>query len=140
MGLFRVLQHFNIPRKLCNLIQGLYEQTTSAVRIGSDISTWFSQTVGVRQGCILSPDLFNLFLEHVLSEAKGAFEEDFGVLANGERVSELCFADDIDIISDSIPNVQIMLDQIDMSSKQYGLEISKEKTKSMIVSKKSPLE
>jgi hypothetical protein len=134
MGMFRVLQHYNIPRKLCTLIKSLYDQAVSAVRIGSDISDWFSQSVGVRQGCILSPDLFNLFLEHILAEAKEAFDTEYGVLVNGERVTDLCFADDIDVVSDSIPNAQNMLHHINESSKHYGLEISKEKTKAMLVS------
>src|SRR5437867_6626274 len=61
VGMLRVMRHYNIPAKLCSLIKSLYDQAISAVRVGKDISDWFSQTVGVRQGCTLSPDLFNLF-------------------------------------------------------------------------------
>src|ERR1051325_1942181 len=91
-GMFRVLQHYNIPRKLTSLIKNLYSQATSAVRVGADISDWFRQTVGVRQGCIPSPDLFNLFLEHVLGEYTG------GAFVNGHRVSNLRYADDTDVM------------------------------------------
>src|SRR3981081_2239995 len=79
LGIFRVLQHYNIPRKLTALIQNLYGQAVSAVRVGADISDWFRQTV-----CVLSPDLFNLFLEHVLGEALEAYRS--GALINGRRV------------------------------------------------------
>ena len=88
--MYRVLQHYNIPKKLTALIQNLYSQAASAVRIGVDISDWFHQTVGVRQGCILSPDLFILFLEHVLSEALDVYKE--VSVSNGRRVSNLRFA------------------------------------------------
>ena len=91
-GLLRVLQHYNVRRKLVSLIQSLYSRAVSAVRVGSDVSGWFNQTVGVRQGCILSPDLFNVFLEHILNEALIAWES--GARINGRCVSNLRFADD----------------------------------------------
>ena len=61
-GMLRVLQHCNIPRKLVSLIQSLYSRAVSAVRVVSDVSSWFNQTVVVRQDCILSLDLFNCSL------------------------------------------------------------------------------
>ena len=134
-GMYRVLQHYNIPRKLTALIQNLYSQAVSAVRIGVDISDWFHQTVGVRQGCVLSPDLFNLFLEHVLSEALDAYQG--GALVNGRRVSNLRFADDIDLMGETVTEAQDILTAVHLSSQKHGLEISKEKTKVLLVSKEA---
>jgi len=131
--MFRVLQHYNIPRKLTALIQNLYGQAVSAVRVGADISDWFRQTVGVRQGCVLSPDLFNLFLEHVLGEALEAYRG--GALINGRRVSNLCFADDIDLMGETVDEAQDVLHAVHQSSQRYGLEISKNKTKVLLVAK-----
>src|SRR5437867_10439681 len=125
--MLRVMRHYNIPAKLCSLIKSLYDQAISAVRVGKDISDWFSQTVGVRQGCTLSPYLFNLFLEHILSEAKEGFDAEFGIRANGERFTpRLCFAADIDIMSETVESAQSMLQQIHDASSRYGMEISKE--------------
>ena len=132
-GMFRVLQHYNIPRKLTALIKDLYSQAVSAVRIGNDVSDWFRQTVGVRQGCVLSPDLFNLFLEHVLSEALELHQG--GALINGRRISNLRFADDIDLMGESVSEAQSILAAVHKSSKRYGLEINQDKTKVMCVSK-----
>src|SRR5437867_638955 len=81
-GMLRVMRHYNIPQKLCKLIKSLYDQAVSAVRVGNDISEWFNQTVGVRQGCTLSPDLFNLFLDHILSEARDSFDTEYEVKVN----------------------------------------------------------
>ena len=50
-------------------MQVIINRTESAVIVGHDITDWFKQTVGVRQGCIMSPDLFNLYLEHILRVA-----------------------------------------------------------------------
>ena len=132
-GMFKVMQHYNIPRKLTALIQNLYSQAVSAVRIGCDISDWFHQTVGVRQGCVLSPDLFNLFLEHVLGEALDAYEG--GALMNGQRVPDLRFADDIDLIGETVSEAQDILEAVHQSSERHGLQINREKTKVMLVAK-----
>ena len=91
LGYLLQCRHYNVPAKLCALIRSLYDQAVSAVRVGKDISDWFNQTVGVRQGCTLSPDLFNVFLENILSEAKVSFDDEFGVQVNGERLTDLCF-------------------------------------------------
>jgi hypothetical protein len=132
-GMLRVLQHYNIPRKLTAMIQNLYSQAVSAVRVGTDISDWFRQTVGVRQGCVLSPDLFNLFLEHVLAEALDVYQG--GALINGRRVSNLRFADDIDLMGETVMEAQDIVQDVHESSQRYGLEISKDKTKVLLVAK-----
>jgi hypothetical protein len=134
-GMFRVMQHYNIPRKITALIQNLYSQAVSAVRVGTDISDWFRQTVGVRQGCVLSPDLFNLFLEHVLGEALDSYQG--GALVNGRCVSNLRFADDIDLMGETVDEVQNLVHAVHQSSKRHGLEISKEKTKVLLVAKET---
>ena len=87
----------------------------------------------MRQGCVLSPDLFNLFLEHVLGEALEAYHG--GALANGRRISNLRFADDINLMGETVTDAQDILDAVDLSSQQYGLEINKEKTKVLLVTK-----
>ena len=76
----------------------------SEVRIGTDISDWFRQTVGARQDCVLSPDQFNLFLEHVMAEALDVYQG--GALINGRRISNLRFADDIDLMGETVTEEQ----------------------------------
>jgi len=49
------------------ILESLYRDTFSAVRIGADLSEWFETIAGVHQGCILSPLLFNIFLEVVMA-------------------------------------------------------------------------
>jgi hypothetical protein len=132
-GMFLVLQYHNIPGKLTSLIKNLHSQATSAVRVGADISAWFRQTVGVRQGCILSPNLFNLFLEHLLREALEAYTG--RALANGRHISNLRFADDIDIMGESVSEAQSILGAVHRSSKRHELKISKEKFEVLLVAK-----
>jgi len=74
------------------ILESLYRDTFSAVRIGADLSEWF-ETIGVLQGCILSPILFNVFL------ALG--DNNVGAAMNGNVISNLGFADDIAATTES---------------------------------------
>ena len=55
------------------------------------VGDWFRTTVGVRQGCILSPTLFNVFLERIMTDA---LEDHQGTVSIGGIITNLCFADD----------------------------------------------
>uniref|UniRef100_UPI003AF66F54 reverse transcriptase domain-containing protein n=1 Tax=Thiolapillus sp. TaxID=2017437 RepID=UPI003AF66F54 len=62
--------------------------------LNSSIGNWFRTTVGVRQGCLLSPTLFNIFLERMMTNA---LEDHEGTASIGGRtITNLNFADDID--------------------------------------------
>ena len=76
------------------VITNLYDKATSAVLFNSSIGDWFLTTVGVRQGCLLSPTLFIIFLERIITDA---LEDHEGTVSTGGRaITNLRFADDID--------------------------------------------
>ena len=59
---------YNISTNLIQVIKNLYNKATCAVIFNSTIGNWFRTTVGVRQGCLLSPTLFNIFLERISTD------------------------------------------------------------------------
>lgn len=132
-GLWQVLRNFGIPEELVVLLEDMYSKTLSAVRVDGELTDWFKITVGVRQGCGLSPDLFNLILEAVMSHAMKSTEA--GVTVNGQLLNNLRFADDIDLIADSPDQVQELTNKVNASSKRFGLKINAEKTKTMTIGK-----
>ena len=64
-----MLRNYGVPEELVALLEDLYSKSASAVRVDGELTEWFKITVGVRQGCELSPDLFNLLLEALMSHA-----------------------------------------------------------------------
>ena len=73
---------YNISANLVRTNEQLYDKATSAVQLNGSIREWFRTTVGVRQACLLSPTLFNIFLERIMSDA---LEEHDGKVSIGGR-------------------------------------------------------
>ena len=63
------IEKYNISTNLIRVIKHLYEKANSAVLFGGSIEDWFRATVGVRQGCLLSPTLLSIFLERIMTDA-----------------------------------------------------------------------
>ena len=92
------------------------------------IGEWFRTTVGVRQGCLLSPNLFNIFLEQIMSDA---LEKHVGKVSIGGRNINLRFADDIDALAEEEQGLEALAESLDKTCTRYKMEISVEKTKLM---------
>ena len=91
--LWKVLKDAGIPDHLTCLLRNLYAGQEATVRTGHGTTDWFQIGKGVRQGCILSPCLFNLHAEYImrnasLDEAKG------GIKSAGRNINNLRYADD----------------------------------------------
>ena len=74
--------------------KNLYNKAASAVFFNSSIEDWFRPTAGVRQGCLLSPTLFNIFLERIMTDALE--DQKSTVSIGGRTITNNRFADDID--------------------------------------------
>ena len=128
-ALWATMHKYNIDKTLIALIEDLYNHATSSVFMNGDIGEWFRTTVGVRQGCLLSPTLFNIFLERIMTDALEEHESTVSI--GGRTVSNLRFADDIDGLAGSDVELAELIKRLDDSCSLYGMEISAEKTKVM---------
>ena len=68
--LWQVLEHYGIRGGLMRAIQSMYLGSRACVRTSGKMLGWFPITQGVRQGCVLSPWLFNVFIDGIKREAK----------------------------------------------------------------------
>ena len=120
------MKKYNISTNLIQVIKNLYNKATSAVLFNSSIGDWFRTTVGVRHGCLLSPTLFNLFLERITTDALEDYE--CIVSSGGRTITNLRFADDIDGLAEE-EELAKLVEGLDKASTAYG--ISAKKTKLM---------
>ena len=99
------------------------------VQMNGSIGEWFRTTVGVRQGCLLSPTLFNIFLEWIMSDALE--EHDGKVSIGGRNITNLRFADGIDALAEEQQELEALVESLDKTCTRYKMEVSAEKTKLM---------
>ena len=89
-----------IPDHLTCLLRNLYAGQEEAVRTGHETTDWFQIGKGVRQGCILSPYLFNLYVECIMRNA-GLEEAQAGIKIAGRNINNLRYADDTTLMTES---------------------------------------
>ena len=89
-----------IPDHLTCLLRNLYAGQEATVRTGHGTTDWFPIGKGVRQGCILSPCLFNLDAEYIMRNA-GLDEAQAGIKIAGRNISNLRYVDDTTLMAES---------------------------------------
>jgi len=134
-GLWQVMRHLGYDNKIIRLLESMYRRTVSSVRVGTqgELSSWFETLVGVLQGCVLSPLLFNIMLEVVM--ALSLNNSDIGATISGFLCSNLRFADDIALLAESESDLQSHIDSLHANSTRFGLKISTSKTEVQCISR-----
>ena len=94
----KILQEMEIPDHLTCLLRNLYADQEAKVRTGHGTTDWFQIRKGVRQGCILSPCLFNLYVEYIIRNA-GLDETLAGIRIARRNINNLRYADDTTLMA-----------------------------------------
>ena len=97
---WKILQETEIPDHLTCLLRHLYVGQEATVRTGHGTTDWFQIGKGVRQGCILSPCLFNFFAEYIMRNT-GLEEAQAGIKIAGRNINNLRYADDTTLMAES---------------------------------------
>jgi hypothetical protein len=137
-ALWKIVAADGMPTKLLNLIKAYYAFTKARVRVYGELSEDFTLNTGVRQGCPLSPVLFNYAIDWTMRTALDGYE---GVeIEPGVKIAYLEFADDVVILSDHQNTMQLILDRISRCATTIGLEINASKTKAFTTIHEVPLQ
>ena len=98
--LWKILKEMGIPDHLTCLLRNLYAGQEATVRTGHRATDWFQMRKGVHQGCILSPCLFNLYVEYIMRNA-GLEEAQAEIKIPGRNFYNLRYADDTTLMAES---------------------------------------
>lgn len=131
--LLGLLCDIGLDGKDIRIIRQLYEMQVATVRVESEETDQVEICRGVRQGCILSPLLFNVYSEAVMTRALENLEA--GIKINGKVVNNLRYADDTILIAATETDLQAIVNRVNESSERAGLSINISKTKIMVVSR-----
>lgn len=130
-ALWQTLLEFGFPQHIVWLLQQLYEKAKGVIRIGDRRTKDFRFGKGVRQGCLLSPALFIIVGECIMRLVKEKIGERAGYIVGGRAVWNIRYADDTTLLAKSRGELESMAEALHESSKKFGLEMNKNKTKVM---------
>ena len=119
-----------IPDHLTYLLRNLYAGQEAIVRTGHGTTDWFQIGKGVRQDCILSPCLFNLYAEYIMRNA-GLEESQAGIKIARRNINNFRYADDTTIMAESEEELKSLLMKVKEESEKVCLKLNIQKTKIM---------
>ena len=127
---WKILKEMEIPDHLNCFLRNLYAGQETTVRTGHGTRDWFQIGKGVRQGCILSPCLFNFYAEYIMRNA-GLEETQAGIKIARRNISDLRYADDTTLMAESEEELKSLLMKVKVESEKVGLKLNIQKTKIM---------
>ena len=130
VGLFYKLLKSDIPPKLFQIIFSMYSNTTNRIKFSNGLSKVFQSECGVKQGDVLSPLLFNIFLDDIVKELK-KYKCDPVQICN-TSVNCLLYADDIVLLSESKSGLQTSLNVINEYCTNWKLHVNVDKSKVVV--------
>ena len=126
--LWKILKETGIPDHLTCLLRNLHAGQEATVRTGHRITNWFQIGKEIRQGCILSPCLFNLYAEYIMQNA-GLDEAQTAIKIAGRNINNRRYADDTTLMAESKEELKSLLMKVKEESEKAGLKLSIQKTK-----------
>ena len=129
-GLWKRLWDSKIRGKAWRIIQTLYSSIRAKVRLGNSTSREVLMKQGVRQGCPLSPTLFNFFVDELSKQLRAT---GCGICHGGIDIGSLLYADDVVLIADSPDDLQTLIDTVDGFCRKWKMSMNMKKSEVMVV-------
>ena len=132
--LFKLLHKYSISPKLVRLLDSMYSNLKARVCSNGELGPLFNVTIGTRQGCNLSPTLFNLYINDIPEILKRVNCDP--VILNSVKINTLMYADDMLLLSKSYKGLNKSIKLLEVYCRKWQLQINTDKTKIMIFNKR----
>ena len=123
--LWSKLEDLGLAGNILNVIKVIYMDVQYCIRLNGLHTDWFNVRTGLKQGCLLSPLLFNLFINNLVQTINSL---NVGVDIDGEKVGILLYADDLVLIAENETNLQLMLDTLGIWCRNNNICVNGEKS------------
>jgi hypothetical protein len=134
-GLWKVLEIYGVQGRLLQAVQSFYQDSKACVRVGEVNGEWFEVKNGLRQGCVMSPWLFNIYMDGVVREVKDIVGNVGIKLMNEEidcHLTQLLYADDTALLSETETGLRLLVEKFAQVCQKRLLKINEDKSKLMI--------
>lgn len=127
--MLEILRKYRIDKEDLKIIETLYFQQKANIKVANEVTNEYCKIEkGVRQGCPLSPRLFNIYAEEIFQHR---FFRKCGLKINGERIADISYADDKVLLAETPQQLQTMMRRLNIESNKFGMKINVDKTKVM---------
>ena len=130
--LWRVLKTVGVKGNLFRVVKDMYRCVKACVRVNDEYTDYFNCKVGLKQGCLLSPMIFSIFINDLTELIQNSSIRGIQLFPDLVEIFMLFFADDIALISDTISGLQKQLDILLKYCKEYKMIVNIIKTKVMV--------
>ncbi|KAI4889447.1 hypothetical protein NFI96_002246 [Prochilodus magdalenae] len=134
-GLFYKILESGVGGKTYDIIKSMYTNNKCGIKIGNRRTELFSQERGVRQGCCLSPTLFNIYINELATALERSAAP--GLTLHDSEIKFLLYADDLVLLSPTERGLQQSLDLLEQYCQTWALAVNLKKTKTIIFQKRS---
>ena len=132
-NLWKILKVMGIPDHLTCVLRNLNAGQEATVRTGHGTIDWFQMGKGVHQSYILSPCLFNFYVEHIMRNF-GLDEAQTGIKIAGRNINNLRYADDTTLMAESEEELKSLLIKVKEGSENVGLKLNIQKNMKIMTS------
>ena len=125
--------------RILGVIRSMYKTLCSCVKTSEGLTEFFPCRIGTRQGCMLSPFLFVLYLNLFIRDINAEFNNGIFVTETAGKIQLLLYADDIVSISDTVGRLQQQINKLENYCLKWGLKVNLNKTKVIVFRNGGPL-
>ena len=136
-GLWQRVADEGVKGKMWRVLRSIYETVESCVRVDGCLTEWFPVETGVRQGCVLSPLLYALFINGLIKEINSK-NKGIEIEEGGKIVSALLYADDIVLMTNDRYALQELLDVVANYARKWRFELNPKKSEVVVFGQKYP--